>query len=300
MLVLGCGRLTVKPLEPSSPGPDQVELLEQEYDRRLAAYQAATAAAAGFPSRTDCDGALWAGEACAGGAAVAIEELEHVPGERHRRPAPACWSRELGDQGAKTTASRDSLTGDLACLWKKKDLGALQRLANYVEKNGLKIGEPLADGRVLIGTNLAGLLGRMIYALSNGQDDRPFALSFEAYPPVFEDSEQHIQAVGITLQGAVVADIRARGLSADVSAIALTDISPGMKVRLEELVAAQPGDYLFQAALGVYTGDFAEAARLLLDPPPPPSYVRGDQPELFEDARWLYATRIVLNQYDDG
>lgn len=300
LLLSGCQRLSVKPVRPNSPDLSQVEQLEAAYQANLQAYDAERAEAVGFPSRTDCDGALWAGEACAGGATVAIEELEYSPGEWHRRPAPSCWTPELGDQGSKTTTSRDMITGVLACLWKKQDLQTLQRLADYAEVHGGKVGEPLDDGRVLLGLNLSGLIGRMIYALSNGGDDRPYALAFEAYLPVQEDSEQHLQALGITLQGAVVEDLRARGLAADIGAVALTDISPGMKARLEELVQGHPDDYLFQASLGVYTGDFAEATRLLLAPPPPPSYVRGDSAALFEKARWLYSAKLVLDQFRDG
>lgn len=298
LLLSGCGRLSVAPPEATTPGVSEIDEFRAEYSKRLAAYDADTVANAGFPSRSDCDGALWAGEACVGGAAVAIEELEYQPGERHRRPAPACWSPELGDQGSQTTTSRDMATGDMACLWAKRDLGALQRLANYQEKHFGKIGEPFTDGRVLLGVNLTGLLGRMIYALSGGKDDRPYALAFESYLPVDGDSAQHIQALGILLQGEAVEAIKAQGLSADISAIALTEISPGMKTRLEELVQAQPTDFLFQAALGVYTGDFAEAVRLMMDPATPvPSYVRGDSPDLFARARWLMAAKIVLARF---
>lgn len=292
LLVLSCGRLSVKPAPPSSPEDDQVEQLGLEYERELGLYNRDTLTAYGLPSRSDCDTALWAGEACAGGANVAIDQLEYSPGEIHRRPVPACWDGT--DQGAQTTISRDNLTGYMACLWARQDLEGLRRLAAYGEAHAFVMGKPIADGRTILGVNLTGLLGRMIYSLSGGQDDRAYALAFEAYAPVFEDYEQHVQAVGITLQGEVAASIREQGLPLDISAIALTDISPGMKSRLEELVAAHPEDYLFQAALGVYTGDFSRAVTLLLEHPPAPSYVRGDQPELFERARWLYSARLVL------
>lgn len=301
---LACGRLSEKPKDPTTPGQDQVDALQAEHDVRLAAYNADTTSQAGYPSLTDCDTVVFAGEACAGGAAVAIDQVEYSPGEVHRRPkkpAGACWldgDTDESNHGADTTNSRDTLTGYMACLWARQDLPALTRLAAYGEKNAFVMGRPLNDGRTVLGVNLTGLLGRMIYALSGGADDRGYALAFEAYPPAITDSGEHLLAVGITLQGAVAADIRDRGLPLDVSAIALTDISPGMKSRLEELVRAYPTDYLFQSALGVYTGEFAEAVRLLLDPATPvPSYVRGASPEMFERARWLYAARLVLNHF---
>jgi hypothetical protein len=299
ILVVGCSRLTAKQVEPTAPGPDQVEALRAAYQSQLDTYNAEMAPAHGWPSETDCDGTLWAGEACAGGAGVAIARAEYSPGEIHRRPAPACWTAVGGDQGAKTTVSRDALTGYLACLWAQKDLIALQRLADYAEDHSFVMGEPLDDGRVLLGTNLSGLLGRMVYALSGGGDERPWSLAFEAYAPVAEDYEQHTQAVDIGLQGDVVADLRARGLDAGVGAIELLDISPGMKARLDELAAAHPDDYLFQAERGVYTGDFSDAIRLLLTPPTPPSYVRGDRPDHFESARWLFAARRVLDRFSN-
>jgi hypothetical protein len=296
LALTACGRLSVQPTEPTSPGVDQVDELRTRFSTELESFGVDTRETAGIPSATDCDGVLWAGEACAGGVDVKISAFEYSPGEIGRRPAATCW-KDGKNLGADTTISRDGLTGYMRCLWDRQDLDGLKRLADYGEKHAFVMGEPLADGRVVLGPNLTGTLGRMIYALSDGADDRSYSLLFEAYPPALEDSAQHIQALGITLQGDVVADIKARGLSVDVSAIALLDISPGMKARLEELVQAHPDDYLFQEALAEYTGDFAETVRLLMANPPPPTYVRGDRADLFERARWLYVAKRVLARF---
>lgn len=93
----------------------------------------------GWPSTQDCDSLLWAGIACSVGLPVQIDRAEYNPGEIHRRPEKLCYSDELGDIGAKSTISRDMLTGYMSCLWTRKDLAAFQRLADYGDKYDLYV-----------------------------------------------------------------------------------------------------------------------------------------------------------------
>jgi hypothetical protein len=285
LALAGCGRLQLhKPKDPK-PGIDR-SAVQAAYDRELALYVAATGAAAGWPSETDCDGALWAGVACMGGAPVAIERAELAQGGIGRRPAdrPACWSKELGDQGSQSSTSRDMVTGYLGCLWTKGDLPALRRFADFAQERSFVVGEPLSSGSVDLRPNLTGLLGRMIHALSGGTDDRFYRFVSYNYDAVAEDYEEHLQAEGITLQGAVDGGI--------------TDDAKG---RLETLAALRPEDYLIQAVAAVYSGDFGTTVTLLLDPETPaPSYVRGDQAENYRRALWLRAARLVLDRMGDG
>jgi len=292
----GCARPDTNQPEDAEP-VDQAEDLRQAFHANLADFDARTSARAGWPSATDCDGTLWAGEACYAGASTNILLAEYAPGEIHRRPAPSCWTKEAGDQGSKSTVSRDMLTGYLACLWSKGDLAGLQRLADYGEGNEWVMGKPASEPATWLSPNLAGLLGRMIYALSNGTDDRYPRLIPKEYPKVQADYEQHIQAAGITLQGAVEAELRRRGLQE----ASLLDVNDQMLERLRELAGGVPENAFFQAALGVYTGDLVEAVRLLLDPGTPrPGYVRGDSPDDFARAHWLMTARIVLSRFERG
>lgn len=299
ILLTSCNALDLnRTKEPTSPG--RASELESEYNRRLALYTGRTLATQGWPSDSDCDGTKWAGEACAGGAAVAIARAEYSPGEIHRRPGTACWNAGQGDVGSKTTVSRDILEPYMACLWRTGDLAGLQRLADYGEARDWLMGEPPVDPRVYLGTNLIGLLGRMIYALSLGDDDRYYRRLFKIYPEVTEDYEQELQALGIQLQGEVTEELRALELDPSLEVQALLDINDQMLARLEGLARADPDNAYFHAVLGVYTGDLARATELLLDAATPvPSYVRGDNPEAFAEAHWLLAARTVLQRYGE-
>lgn len=233
----------------------------------------------GWPSNDDCDGVLHAGLACSLGMPVNISLAEYSPGEIHRRPYNACYTREQGDVGSKSTISRDMLTGYMACLIERKDLDALKRLANYGEKNAWIMGEPSSMvSRVFLGGNLTGLLGRSIYNLSGGKVDRPYRHTPTSYLPVSEDFEHHISVQGILLQGKISGGI--------------TDQMLG---RLKDHVNAYPKDQLFSAALGRFTGDQDNTVSLLLEGNPCTKYVRGHKPDLYCKINFLQAAKIVLD-----
>lgn len=283
VFLAGCGSLQLH--KPKEPKPEtNPSALQAVYDRELALYGAETAATQGWPSETDCDATLWAGLACAGGAPVAIERAEYSPGELHRRPAPSCWTKEGGDEGARSTNSRDMETGYLACLWARRDASALKRHGDFAEAHTFVMGQPTSEPVVLLMPNLAGLLGRMIYEASGGADDRAWRIVPYDYNAVESDYEEHLEAEGIELQGDVAGGI--------------TDDAKG---RLDSLAELRPDDFLIQAVAAVYSGDYDHAIDLLLDPATPaPSYVRGDQAANYRRALWLRAARIVLNRVGDG
>lgn len=236
----------------------------------------------GWIDLEDCDGTLWNGLACSLGMPVKIDLAEFNPGEIHRRPYKACYTLKDGDLGSKSTISRDMLTGYMACLYTRKDLEGLKRLAKYGEARVWIMGEPKEMvSRVFLSGNLTGLLGRAIYALSEGENDKLYRHTPTSYKETpgyeYKDFERHVQVQGILLQG------EASG-----------SITPEMLGQLTEHANHDPEDVLFQAALGKYTGNQTAAIKLLLSEPPCPSYARGKRPDMYCQIGWLQAAKIVL------
>jgi len=240
----------------------------------------------GWITTTGCDETLWSGLACSLGFPVNIALAEYTPGEIHRRPAPSCYSDTQGDQGAKSTVSRDMFAGYLPCLWARKDLAALQRLADYGEKSDWIMGQPnYLVSRVLLTGNGIGIVGRAIYELSGGSDDRYYRRTGYLFPSVTQDFERHIQTQGILLQDSVDESYN------------LTRINTEMLDRLIENAAAMPNDPLFAAALGRFTGDQAGTLEILLrDQNECPTYARGEKPEVYCKINWLQAAAILLGE----
>jgi hypothetical protein len=242
-----------------------------------------------WPSLTDCDATLWAGVACVGGIDVQIQKAEYTPGEIHRRPTRACWSQDEGDQGSKSTISNDMLLGYMSCLFVRRDLDALLRLAEYGENRDWVMGEPYPEmaARVLMRSNLRGFLGRAIDRLSGGDIKKPYrqwpALYEEVFPKA--DYEVHLQIQGLLLHSNI-----------NVTDYSLLDLEDHNFKRLKEIAEKYPRDALAQSVYGRYTGDYDKAVLLLLDQSYEcPSYVRGDAN--YCKAYWLEAARVVLDAY---
>lgn len=290
LFLTGCQYLVKHEGKKHDADMTQIEQLRAMYEDIYSEVENELDPETGWPSLNDCDGLLWAGLACNIGMPVKIELAEYSPGEIHRRPYDACWTADQGDVGSKSTISRDMLTGYMSCLWSRKDLAAFQRLADYGEKNDWIMGLPSTlISRVLLTGNGIGVLGRAIYTLSSGQDDRYFRRTGYLFPAVSEDFERHIQTQGILLQDAV-----------DSAYNLTTAINEEMLTRLRENAAAFPSDHLFAAALGRFTGDQSRTIELLLsfdsDEPKCSSYVRGQKPDVYCKLNWLQAAKIVLGE----
>lgn len=287
----GCQYITKHEAKQHDADLTQIEQLRSMYEDIYSEVENELDDTTGWPSDRDCDGTLFAGLACSVGLPVKIELAEYSPGEIHRRPYEACYSEESGDLGSKSTISRDMLIGYMSCLWARKDLAAFQRLADYGEKNEWIMGLPKELlSRVLLTGNGIGIVGRAIYVLSGGSDDRYYRRTGYLFPAVSEDFERHIQTQGILLQDAID------------SAYTLTTsaINEEMLDRLTENAAAMPDDYLFAAALGRFTGDQGRTIELLLafdsDEPKCSSYVRGEKPDVYCKLNWLQAAKIVIGE----
>ncbi|MES3012646.1 MAG: hypothetical protein V4750_02815 [Pseudomonadota bacterium] len=260
--------------KPATPYDGRVDALRERELVVLAELAAVSDSATGWPSAFDCDALLWSGLAVAAGVPVDLSLAEYSPGEMHRRPPPACWTSE-GSQGSGSSISRDMLTGYLWGVWSRGDLGAMQRLSDYGESHGWVMGggDPF---RIGFGTNLKGLLGRMLKALGVGNEWR---LLPTAYLPGGKDYERHLAVLGILLEGEV--------------SNAISDVELAV---LEANADDSADDALFQAARGSYDGDMGRALDLLLDPAyVPPSYVRGH--DSYRLVHFLFASEIVLRRF---
>lgn len=284
LLLTSCSYLTKhegKSTDESLP----LDELRAKYEVVYAEVESSLDPDTGWPSMNDCDATLFAGLACSIGFPVKIELAEYTPGEIHRRPYKACWNEKDGDVGSESTISRDMLTGYMSCLWARKDLPALQRLADFGEKNDWIMGSPgYLVSRVFFGGNLTGILGRAVFTLSQSSDDRYYRRTGYLYPSVTADYERHIQVQGILLQDSIDDSYNLR-------------INTEMLDRLTENAAAMPNDPLFAAALGRFTGEQAGTLEILLrDQNECPTYARGEKPDVYCKLNWLQSATILLGE----
>lgn len=262
-----------------------VSALRVEFDSRKAAYELETNDRAGWASDSDCDGTLWAGIACSAGAAVDIGRAEYEPGRIERRPGKSCYP---GD--SRSSISNDMLTGYLLCAWTQGDVGRVGRLAAYGEAHELRVGpalvgwvmgDPYPDmaSRVVMRPGFIGLVGRMRCKLSHGSDCPSYRSYLNAYFPVRNDYEKHLQVLSIALDGEVEGKIDQTSVD-----------------RLRTLASEEPMNPLFAAVLGMYDGNMQHAINLLMDRDTPvPTYVRGDRSDLYAQIHWLRAAKFVID-----
>lgn len=273
LLVLGCGRIEVRPPTSPAAAPRRAELAAV-YGQRLAEFTPDD----GFPSTTDCDTGVWAGVACLGGVQVAISKLEYPAGTLNRRPAPACWVPEKAgeQQPSASTASGDTATLYAACAFKQRDRGALERLLAYAAANGNYIGLPHTLDLTYLEPSLKATIEHAVQDLGGA----PAAKAPIVELPPGKDYQVHIVTEAVDF------------------AVAATGGVSGWELAIMEALAkvATPNDALVQAELAVFTRDFRKAEDLLLGPAATtcPSYVRGDRADLFCKAWWLRAAKIVL------
>ncbi len=315
LLLTGCGYVSGDRKETAEPSENPRVQELRDADELKRQELAPLLDADGYPlGRNDCDLTLWVGEARYAGVPVNLDLVELAPGVIHRRPSP-CWTPALGDVGAASTVSNDMLAGYLLGRWQERNLGAFQRLAAQGEANrvylpipGWKLGEPYPEmaTRVVMRPNGIGLVGRSLYALSAGADDR----SYRKWQPLYgpgKDFERHVQAVGILTDGLVMEFLRLGGLdaTADQPQPAPTEMKLDLTMNeldaLNHFVETEPENFFYQAILFRYTGDPATAISLLLDDATPvPSYVRGAHQRAYELIHWLCAAQVVLERYGNG
>ncbi len=309
-LLTACTR---QPTEATKPNEHVAELREKFIG--VKAELALVLDAGGLPGRKDCDLTLWAGLANFAGLPVALDLFEPRPGEIIRRPE-TCWTEAGGDLGSKSTVSSDMIAGYMLGRWRDQDLRAFERLAAYGAAHtvswpipGWVMGQPYPSerARVVLRPSSIGIVGRAIYFLSLGASSHSYRKWIPLYGPG-ADSEMHVQAIGILLDGLVAEATRLAGLDGTVdqpqpapSELAALDLTFPELEAIRFFVGQAPTDAFFHAILGRYTGDMGPAIGLLLDQAyESPSYVRGATPEAYAKIHWLAAARVVLDRFPEG
>lgn len=271
-----CGPATVEETPPA--GVARKAELAQLYSQKLHSAARLASKGTGWLATGVCDSMLWTGLAAASKGihpvSLAASEYPAEPGRFNRRPAPFCGP----GAGSKTTWSRDMAMGLLIGAWKTKQLSLLERHAEYGVQNLWKMGEPLADGRVLYTPAMIGMLYQTIYALGGSDNDNRRWPA--AYPSGLVDYQAHLQALGIWLRGAI-------------TPTEFNAISSKMLARIDEHASRQPACPLYAHLKGLYNGDMGTTVDLLLgrwacD------YQRGDKEA--DLAEWLFVASETLRK----
>lgn len=194
---------------------------------------------------SSCDSLLITGLFCAVGGEVDIYTAEDN-GRWYRTAHKQCFPNY-----SRSSISSDMHTGLFACLWKKQDLDAFERIADYGLDHRWRFGdyhEGDIDGlvRVLMSPSMIGVLYQAIEKL--GGETSPRRLYPQVYANV-DGFERHLQVISILTRGAIHG--------------AVNDVELKFLRRNAE---DQPNSALHQAALHRYTdGDQSRAIELLLD-----------------------------------
>lgn len=213
---------------------------------------------AGWPSSTDCDGALWAGEArLAGDSSVDMSLALQSDGRPTRRPGADCGPAAIGLSGAPATTSTDMLLGIVVGLWAQRDLDGLLALQDYADSHHMVMGSP-ADSvtdlsYVLMKPGTRTLLSQAVLSLG-GRATGDWQYLPEVYGLGQADFSTHLTLLSAYFQQQ------------------LGTLSPLNRAELEPTCLRDIGDALVQAVCG----NGALAYELIESPAYKyPSYVRG-------------------------
>lgn len=211
----------------------------------------------GWPSSTDCDATLWAGIAKAGGVDLDITASKAPTGQWFRRPNQDCYI---------TGSSRSDFSNDMALgiILSASD-ASLKHWYGWVVKNNYRMGNG-DPGATILKPNVRAVLGRKLGI--NLGPRLPYVRNDKDYV-------RHIQTLMIYVDGRSTGYITAHELKL------LESYDDGR-------------DYLILAMIARYTGKYDKVINLLLAEGSPPTYVRGDEPERYRLAHWLFAASIIL------
>jgi hypothetical protein len=234
-LLSGCAILDdlMEKINPQKdPTLENREDLVELYNDRLSAIDWHN----GIPSLLDCDGALWAGVAAVGGVATHLEDFIYPEvGKTQRRPGTPCYPDDLDGNGhpdSRSTTSNDMIIGLGYGLYVQGKFDLINGIVQYGKMRDWFMGEPHDRiGEVVLKPNVQITLQRSIGVIAP-------APTFYNKPK--EDYQYHIQVLNILWEGEREGNISKNALD-----------------RLSDAANAYPHDYLFNAALGAYTGDMA-------------------------------------------
>ena len=271
-LFLGCGSNSKK-VDPA----DLDEGLDLIAKKKVALLKERLDPVSGWVSHRDCDSLLWNGKLLAVEAffdIVKIDVAEYASNGRYnRREFPPCYdtTKDHPDQGSASTISNDMLLGLMIGLYTTKNLEALKRLAEYGEKHNWVMGDPFpkrAD-RVVLRPNGIGLLGRMLFALSNGDISKTYRHWPSLYNVPEKSYQRHLTALGIYIQGEVSTYLKEDPVVKDWESVKLTenDSFSGISNKnlniLKGLTDKEPNNALFWVIRCLYDGNIDPGVSLL-------------------------------------
>lgn len=203
----------------------------------------------GFVDVDRCDSLLFSGLTAVGaGVPIGLAAAEAEPGKWLRRPVqyPEC----LASGGSQSEISQDMLLGVMWYAWRNRDLGMLERLYEYGERNNWVMGAGVVS-RTLMRPPLRATLAQLIHRL--GGERRPLVASIgDPWVTAGIDGFQaHLQILHILLRNEAYGRVSGTAIRA-------------VRAHYER----EPRNPLFGAAaavVGIATP--AHAERLLLDSP---------------------------------
>lgn len=255
LLIAGCSSE-----EPSVTKQDDHAALQAMYSQKLAGFT--------LGGKLDCDNALWAGIAAAGGYSVDLSEYLYPNNQPQRRPKTPCYPNDLNGDGqpdSRSTISNDMLIGLGYGSWYQKDLVAKRIMAFAIANNDI-MGEPLQRlGEVIFKYNV-----KNVYKRSLDQSALPNVYVYQK-----QDYQKHIQVLLMLWDSEVTRSISSSELD-----------------KIKKYSDEYPDDVLFLTAKSIYSGTMNVAITKLLSGTNPSSYVRGDKS--YATANWLLAARLAL------
>lgn len=292
LLVLSC--LSKKKEETKEPNTNErTPELAARYQENLALAETLRNPINRWLTPKDCDGMIWAGKYSCGGGDPDIRAAEYPEekGRFDRRPPPYCWTPELGDQGSKTTWSRDmGIAGLFPHALCKRDLQILADHAAFGESAKWEMGQPLADGRAIYTPAVIGSLYSLIYALGGPSDKKRGWTGI--YPKGLDDYKAHLQMMDIWMRLEISGPLPPLpGEPIEFSA----DLSKTLVDRINEHADREPQCPFYQFMKGRFSGSQDRTVDLLLSSNEPAcSYVRGESLALVQLSEWLFVARATL------
>lgn len=248
----------------------------------------------------DCDGALWQGQWCAAtGCDLTVGyESKSEPGRFYRRATDdKCWN-DRGENGSKTTWSRDMfMCGLLPWALKTKNGKALDRHARYGWKKTWVMGDPpllddiKSNSRLFYTPTTQAVLHRAIHHLGGPLYPEVawgwVVSHFQKMdmPPDLDDYEAHLQVCKIWARGEME-----------------NGISDVMKDRLKDHHFRVPEDPFYAVMYGKYFGDWGPATKACTRSLPwSGDYVRcGKSTPACAYAHSVFACNLLIEEHEGG
>ena len=231
-----------------------------------------------------CDALLWESKysSVTMDSDIRATEYDGSPGRFGRTPIKRCFSQGE-DNGSKSTWSRDMGMGLILWAWRANALDVLEDHERYGRENTWKMGEPIADGRVLYTPQMIGILYSVIHAMGGANNAN------RHWPTIWTkglvDYQAHLQMMSILIQYEIEKDIK--------------------KVMYERIVEhsdREPNNVFYQALKAKFTGNYDKASELCVNGSVG-DYVRLSEDQNANRARLselIFSCDLILRAYESN